>query len=192
MTLEDIRESIGELSKDVKINISTVLTERGAPGLKLNQIAGAALTCAYSTKNSDLISAIEDSFESLDPNEIRAAQTASILMAMNNIYYRFVHLCEDTEIQNLPAKLRMTAIADPGVDKIDFEIYSLAASILSGCGSCIKAHSQMLKKAGFSSEGIQSIARIASVIHSAAQTLSVKNITDKGAIKTGLELSKNP
>ena len=176
MTLEDIKESLGELSKDVKINIGSVLGERGSPGLKQNQISGAALACAYATRDPDLISAIKNSFEAvLSPEEIQAAKTASILMAMNNIYYRFVHLGEDSEIESLPARLRMTAMANPGVDKIDFEINSLAVSVLSGCGMCIKAHSQMLKKAGLSSEGIQSIARIASVVNSAAQTLSIKN-----------------
>lgn len=86
MTLEDVREAISELSKDVKVNISTVLSQRGAPGLKLNQIAGVTLTCAYSIRDPDLISAIENLFESLGPNKIKAAQTASILMAMNNVY----------------------------------------------------------------------------------------------------------
>ena len=174
MTLETIREEIGELSKDVKINISFVLNEKGTPDLKQNQISGAALACAYATGNSDLISAIKNSYN-LGQNEIQAAKTASILMAMNNIYYRFVHLSEDSEIENLPARLRMTAMANPGVDKIDFEIYSLAVSVLSGCGLCIKAHSQTLKKSGLSSEGIQSIARIASVVNSVAQALSVKS-----------------
>ncbi len=174
MTLENIKEKIGELSKDVKINMSLVLNERETSALKQNQISGAALACAYTTGNSDLISAIKKSFD-LSSSETQAAQTASILMAMNNIYYRFVHLSGDSEIENLPAKLRMTAMANPGVDKIDFEIYSLAVSVLSGCGLCIRAHSRTLKKSGFSSEGIQSIARIASVINSAALVLSIKN-----------------
>ena len=180
MTLKDIKESTGEMSKDVKINIGNILNEKGSPGLRQNQIVGAALACAYATRNSKLTSAIRNSFGAfLSSDEVRAAETASILMAMNNIYYRFVHLCEDPEIEGLPAKLRMTTMANPGVDKIDFEIDCLSVSILAGCGLCIKSHSQTLKKFGLSPQGIQSIARIASVVNSTVQALSVKNLNDK-------------
>ena len=43
-------------------------------------------------------------------------------MAMNNIYYRFVHLSEDADYMQMPANLRMNVIANPGVEKIDFEL----------------------------------------------------------------------
>ena len=60
-------------------------------------------------------------------------------MAMNNIYYRFVHLVHAADYKTLPAKLRMNVMAKPGVDKVDFELWSLAVSAINGCGMCLEA-----------------------------------------------------
>ena len=38
-------------------------------------------------------------------------------MGMNNVYYRFLHLVEDAEYAQLPARLRMNVIGNPGIDK---------------------------------------------------------------------------
>ena len=59
-------------------------------------------------------------------------------MAMNNVYYRFTHLAR-ARLQDVPAKLRMNVIARPGVDKVDFELWSLAVSAINGCGMCVDA-----------------------------------------------------
>ncbi len=61
-------------------------------------------------------------------------------MAMNNVYYRFTHLAGNQEYRNMPAKLRMNVIGATGIDKIDFELFSLAVSAINGCGMCIDAH----------------------------------------------------
>ena len=73
-----------------------------------------------------------------------AAKGAASIMAMNNVYYRSMHLIEDKEISKLPAKLRMNIIGKPGIPKVDFELMSLAVSAISGCGMCINAHIQEL------------------------------------------------
>ena len=35
----------------------------------------------------------------------------------------------------MPARLRMNVIGNPGIDKLDFELLSLAVSAINGCGS---------------------------------------------------------
>jgi alkyl hydroperoxide reductase subunit D len=92
-------------------------------------------------------------------------------MAMNNIYYRFTHLASDPDYATMPARLRMNVIANPGVEKADFELWSLAVSAINGCGKCIDAHDQVLRKAGVSREAVQQAVRIAAVIHAVAATL---------------------
>ncbi len=67
-------------------------------------------------------------------------------MAMNNIYYRFVHLASNKEYQKMPAKLRMNFINNHNIDKLDFELCSLAVSAITGCGMCIDAHINQLEK----------------------------------------------
>ncbi len=70
----------------------------------------------------------------------------------------------------LPARLRMNVIANPGVDKAHFELWSLAVSAINA-GKCTDAHDQVLRKAGLSREAIQQAVRIASVTHAMAATL---------------------
>src|SRR5690606_18206290 len=116
----------------------------------------------YTTKNQDLINEVlNEAKETLSDSEVKAAKSAASIMGMNNIYYRFLHLASDKEFQKMPAKLRMQVIANSGVDKKDFELYSLAISAITGCGMCINAHVETLKKEGVSHEGIQSSVRIA-------------------------------
>jgi alkyl hydroperoxide reductase subunit D len=62
-------------------------------------------------------------------------------------------------------------IGNPGVDKTDFELYSLAVSAINGCGTCLAAHERVVRKAGMSAEGVQSAVRIAAVIHGIAVAL---------------------
>jgi alkyl hydroperoxide reductase subunit D len=77
----------------------------------------------------------------------------------------------DKEYAAMPARLRTNVIANPGVPKADFELWSLAVSAVNGCSACIDAHDQVLRKAGVSREAIQQAARIAAVIHAVAATL---------------------
>lgn len=178
MSFESYRESIGDFARDVRVNLSSVLSEEGAPGLNATQIWGVALSCAYATKDKALVDAIYSVASSpekpvLSSQEVEACKTAASLMAMNNVYYRFLHLNEDTEFSSMPARLRMQGIANHGVDKILFEMMSLAVSAMSGCGMCIKSHVTQLKKAGASNEAIQSTIRIASVVNSASTAASI-------------------
>ena len=174
MRIVELAESFGDYARDIKLNLSSVLTEEGAPGLTTEQIWGVALSCAYFTKNTPLIDSIKgDAGEKLSPEYIEAVKAASTIMAMNNVYYRFLHLAEDKSYSKMPARLRMNVIGKPGIDKKDFELMCLAVSAMSGCGMCINSHLHETAKAGLSAEGQQSSIRIASVINAAAQALVI-------------------
>jgi alkyl hydroperoxide reductase subunit D len=174
MNIEQIKDSIGDFGKDIKINLGNILSEDGAPGLKLNQIMGIALASAYATKNDNIISAVKElAKDYISENELKAAKSAAAVMGMNNVYYRFIHLVSDKEYSKLPAKLRMNVIGNPGIDKVDFELYSLAISAINGCGMCIDAHVHEIEKAGIEKIGIQSSIRIAAVINATAQSITI-------------------
>ena len=76
-------------------------------------------------------------------------------MGMNNVYYRALHLMKNPEYATLPARLRMNILANPGVDKVDFELWSTAVSAVNGCGMCLDAHENELKKHAVPSVNIQ-------------------------------------
>ena len=174
MSIENFRQQIPEFAKDIKLNLGTVLEPVGAPDLAQEEIDAIALACAYSTKNKSLIKTILDQVQTqLPPEQLTAAQIASAIMAMNNVYYRFTHLVSGNEYSKLPAKLRMNAMAKPPVPTKQLELYCLAVSAINNCGFCMDSHVQKLEKEGLSKVAIQSAIRIAAVINAAAQTQTI-------------------
>ncbi|HKW54347.1 MAG TPA: carboxymuconolactone decarboxylase family protein [Stellaceae bacterium] len=169
MTIDTIRDALPDYAKDLKLNLSSLLNDSV---LTEQQRWGTLLATALASRNARLVVAVSvDAAQHLSPAAATAAKAAASIMAMNNIYYRFTHLASDPDYATMPARLRMNVIANPGVDKADFELWSLAVSAINGCGKCIDAHDQVLRKAGMSREAIQQAVRIASVIHAVAATL---------------------
>jgi alkyl hydroperoxide reductase subunit D len=172
MNIQTLSEKIGDFGKDIRLNLQSVSTAEGAPGLTAEQRVGIALSTAYALGDSEIIEAVMNEY-SPSATVIEASKSAATIMAMNNIYYRFLHLTDDKEFSTMPAKLRMNIIGKPPVAKVDFELMSLAVSAISGCGKCMNAHIHEVKKAGISNEGIQSAVRIASVMNAAKTALSI-------------------
>jgi alkyl hydroperoxide reductase subunit D len=167
-----IKNAIPDALKDVRINLGNVLTPEGAAGLTQAHIDSIAYACALATKDKALITASLGALQQSQGDDAPALQHAAViaagLMAMNNVYYRFVHLSEHDGIKKMPAKLRMQGLAQHGVDKTLFELMCLAVSAINGCGMCIHAHIHELEKQGASLDAIQSSARIAATINSVA------------------------
>ena len=175
MTLENIREALPDYAKDIRLNLGSVLTPQGAPGLSDQQVWSIAVAAALASRQMPFARQIEQLASAyLAPTDITGAKAAAAIMGMNNIYYRFVHLVEDSEYQTLPARLRMNVMANPGIDKLDFELLSLAVSAINGCGLCITSHEKKLRQHGVSREAIQSVVRIAATVHAAAVVLAAE------------------
>jgi alkyl hydroperoxide reductase subunit D len=62
-------------------------------------------------------------------------------------------------------------LANPGIDKLDFELLSLAVSAINGCGLCVSSHEKKLRQHGYTREMIQSAVRIAATVHAVAGVL---------------------
>lgn len=189
MTLDSILSGLPDYAKDLKLNLKNVLSERGAPGLTPAQIHGTALASAIAAGNTDLIEAIDaNAGDTLSDLDRRGARAAAAIMGMTNVYYRFVHLVENDEYETLPASLRMTVIGNPGIEKLDFELYSMAVSAINGCGMCINGHEAGLRKLGASAQTIQTavrigavVAAVASVINDPAVSATLSNDVDAAA-----------
>lgn len=176
MSLTHIKDSLGDYAKDIKLNLSKILTKDGSQGLNELQIFGIALACSYSLKHEALVNAIlAEAGDILDDAHKNAAKAAATIMAMNNIYYRFVHLTEDKEFAHMPAGLRMQVIMNSGIDKVDFELYALAISAINGCGMCMDSHVKTVVSHAISKTGVQSAVKIASVLHAVVQALAIKD-----------------
>ena len=172
MNIEQIRDALPDYARDLKLNLGSVLSATGAPGLNEKQIWSIALASAIASRNTGFARSVEaQSRTHLDELDVQGAKAAAAIMAMNNIYYRFLHLVEDAEYQTLPARLRMNVIGSHGIDKLDFELISLAVSAVNGCGLCVTSHEKKLRSHEVSREAIQSAVRIAATIHAVAVTL---------------------
>lgn len=172
MSLESLKERMPAYAKDIKLNLSNIVN---STALNPVQIWGAVLASALAARNAEVIAAASASAaEHLSPQAQDAAKAAAAIMAMNNIYYRSVHMLEDAELSKMPARLRMNAIANPGVDKLDFELWSLAVSAVNGCGMCLAAHAREVTAKGAGREAIQDVLRIAAVVHAAAAVIDAE------------------
>jgi alkyl hydroperoxide reductase subunit D len=166
--VDSIKEALPEYAKDTKLNLDSVINRNTLDSVVAN---GCALAAAMATGNGKLVSFIQSGLE--DATERDAALTASSLMGMNNVWYPYLEMVGDPNLSGLPAQLRMNAIATHGgTTKINFEAYSLAASIVGKCHFCVKAHYDTLKKEGMTVEQLRDVGRIAAVITSVAKVLN--------------------
>jgi len=169
MSIEALKDRIPDYAKDLRLNLSSLAAE---PALTEQQRAGTFVASALASRNAEVTAALIAAFgPQLSAEALTAAKAAAAIMGMNNIYYRFIHLASAPDYKTMPAKLRMNAIAKPGVDKADFELWSLAVSAVNGCGMCIDSHERVLREAGITAETIQAAVRIAAVVHAIAATL---------------------
>ena len=62
-------------------------------------------------------------------------------------------------------------MANPGIEKIAFELCSLAVSAINGCAACLDSHEKVLRQHDVSAQGVHSALRIAAVVHAVAAVL---------------------
>ncbi|WP_020175737.1 carboxymuconolactone decarboxylase family protein [Methyloferula stellata] len=169
MSIDTLKEAIPDFARDVRLNLSTMANDET---LAVQTKYGLLLACAIATRNPYVVATIgQEATRHLSFEAQEAARAAASIMAMNNVYYRFVHLATNKAYAKMPAKLRMNVIGNPGVSKTDFELWSLGVSAINGCGMCIDAHEKVLIEAGVTEDQIQTAVRFAAIIQSAAVAL---------------------
>jgi alkyl hydroperoxide reductase subunit D len=166
MSLKEFADTLPDYAKDLRLNLSSILNDQL---LGDQRKYGLLLACAHGSGYRPLVAAAEAEIEGKLPDNVaNAARGAAAVMAMNNVYYRFVHLASNPEYGTMPAKLRMNFIGSHGIDKDDFELFSLAVSAMNGCGMCIDSHERVLQQHGVKAEAIQTAARIGAIIKALA------------------------
>lgn len=173
MSLETFKAALPEFAKDIRLNLSQLFSQTEGSVLTEQQFNGVALAVVYSLKNDQLIRFVKSSIgDKIDPNLENAAKTAATLMAMNNVYYRFIHLVEDKSFSSMPAQLRMNGLQTHGLDKQDFELLALAVSAINGCGLCMDSHVKALIREGMDKRAIHTTIRLTAVLNGASQALA--------------------
>lgn len=166
MSLKQLAESLPDYAKDLRLNLTSILSDQL---LGEERKAGLLLACAHGSGYKPLVEAAEAELAGkLSETHADAARGAAAVMAMNNVYYRFVHLTSNPEYGTMPARLRMNIFGSHGISKEDFELFSLAVSAINGCGMCIDSHERVLLEHGVKSDVIQSAVRIGAVMKALA------------------------
>lgn len=172
--LHTLKEMIPDYAKDVRLNIDSVIVKSS---LTPNQAIGCAIAAAFATGNGTLTGMFAQSGV-LDDTEIAAAKTAGALMGLTNTWYGYLDLVGDAELSGQPAGLRMLAYgANGGVDKLRFEMWTLASSIVGKCHACVRSHVGELKGLGVTVLQLREIGRIAAVVVATANVLFAEGRT---------------
>ena len=173
MSLDALRETLPAYAKDLSLNLSSLASETV---LNDQQKWGCFVASAHAVGVTPVMKAVEDAAAAagLTEEAKAAAKAASAIMGMNNIYYRSLHLLQNAEYRTLPARLRMNIIANPGVDKSDFELWCTAVSAVNGCGMCLDSHEEELKKRGVPNTQIQAALRIAAVVNAVSRVIAAE------------------
>ena len=165
MTIDALKNRIPDYASDIRLNLSSLADE---VSLTTQQRAGTFIATALASRNAEVTRAILSEFgPQLSGEALTAAKAAASIMGMNNVYYRFVRLVGG-DYARMPAKLRMNVMAKPGVERADFELWSLAVSAVNGCGMSLESQEKVVRDAGLSQEQVQASVRIASVVHAVA------------------------
>jgi alkyl hydroperoxide reductase subunit D len=170
MSFDQLKLRIPDYARDLRINLGVI---ESSTALTAQQAWGTALAAATTARQAEVSAAVRaDASARLTPEAIAAARGAAAIMGMNNVYYRFLHMMgSGSEYAELPARLRMQIIGKPGVEAVDFELWCLAASAITGCEACVRAHEQAVRAKGGTKEQVHEAVRIAAVIHAVALTL---------------------
>lgn len=173
MSLDALCASLPPYAADLSANLEnlaseTVLTEQ--------QKWGAFLASAYAVGTPQVVKAINEASRQagLSEEAAAAAKAAAAVMGMNNVYYRSLHLLSNAEYRTMPAKLRMNVLADPGVPKVDFELWAAAVSAVNGCGMCLDAHEGELRRSKAPTTAIQTALRIAAVVNAVSGVIAAE------------------
>ncbi|WIM66774.1 carboxymuconolactone decarboxylase family protein [Corynebacterium breve] len=172
MSIDNLKNAMPEYAKDQKLNIGTL-----ARSTELNeeQLWGALVAAAAATKNSTVISEIVDEAKDhLSAEALEAAFGAATVMAMNNVAYRSRHMLGD-DYSNVKMGLRMNIISKPGVEKANFELWSITVSAMNGCEACLASHAQVVLEEGLTKEQVWEAVKIGAVINAVATVVDIED-----------------
>ena len=146
MSIESLKNAVPGYAKDLKLNLGSLAR---STNLDEQKKWGTFLACAAGE-----------------------ALAAAAVMGMNNVFYSAKGNMGD-DFANERAGLRMNVIANPGVDKADFDLWSFAVSAIGHCEFCTAAHAEDCLKAGISKEGVMDALRIAATTAGLARATTI-------------------
>lgn len=171
MSIDNLKSGLPEYAKDLKLNLGTLAR---STELSEQQLWGTFVATAAATRNGAVFSEIADEAkEHLSDEAFNAALGAATIMAMNNVAYRAKEFL-GSDYTPVKMGLRMNIITNPGVEKADFELWSLAVSTINGCKNCTAAHDKTVRGEGLTKEQVFEAVKIAATMQGVAQAVQIE------------------
>jgi lipoyl-dependent peroxiredoxin subunit D len=168
MSVENLKDALPQYAKDLKLNLGSITR---STMLSEEQLWGTLLASAAATRNTQVLAEIgAEAADFLSAEAYQAALGAASIMGMNNVFYRGRGFLEG-QYDDLRPGLRMNIIANPGVDKANFELWSFAVSSINGCSHCMVAHEHTLREAGMGRESVLEALKAAAIVSGVAQAI---------------------
>jgi alkyl hydroperoxide reductase subunit D len=168
MSIENLKTAIPEYAKDLKLNLGSITR---TTALDEEQLWGTLLASAAATRNAQVLAEIgAEAADTLSAEAYQAALGAASIMGMNNVFYRGRHFLGGS-YDDLRPGLRMNIIGNPGVSKVNFELWCFAASAINGCEACVASHEQVVREGGLSREAVLEALKAASIVAGVAQSV---------------------
>ena len=171
MRLSAVIDALPPYARDVARNLAAL---EGESFLSEQQLWGAVLASAHAVGVPAVVQAAETAAASLSQEARAAARGAAAVMAQNNIYFRAVDLLDDPVLAAEPSHLRMGLISRPGVESLDFHLWTLASSAIYGCEVCLRAQAAEAKVLGAGPPMLSAALRAAALIHAAGRILAAE------------------
>ena len=173
MTLIDLKNSIPDFAKDVKLNLSSLVMNSEYDE---ELVYGCAYASSLAIGNNNISDVFEEECRTrFSPEFIESVKATVTVMSLNNVWYKYRDSMPTTEMKMAPQKMRVNIMGNhAGLDKILFESLSLCVSAINGCNFCVKAHSDLLLENNQTKEYVFNIGRIAAVISSLSKAFSLK------------------
>jgi alkyl hydroperoxide reductase subunit D len=169
--LDRLRDKLPDAARDIRLNLQSVMQ---GGSLSTAQKWGVALASAIASRHPELVSAVTaDASAAVDEGVLEDAKAAAVLMAMNNVYYRFRHLTGKESYSKRSPGLRMNRLGQVKGAKVDFELMCLAVSAINACEVCIQAHERVILEGGLTEDHVHDAARIAATMQAAAIALEI-------------------
>ena len=165
--VDQLKDNLPEYAKDIKLNLDAIVNRSS---IDPDYALYLSISAAFAAGNGKLVTYLAS--HAADETEKNAAFAAATIMAQNNVWYPYVEMTGDENFKSVTPQLRMNIIASHGgTTKAKFESYSLIASIIGKCHFCVRAHYDVLKQEGYTTDQLKDIGRLAATINAVAKVL---------------------
>lgn len=163
LKLEKLMAVDARYIKDLKINVSNALSSKH---ISKKESFLLALSVAINENHQ----ALQESFERLalqegaTEAEIAEVISATSLMNINNVFYRFRHFMDSEFYTQAPPGIKMSIMLNPVMGKEFFELLCLMISAINGCEMCVRSHEESVKSHGASRERVFDSVKLGAVL----------------------------